>query len=903
MLAFRNLSSLTQACTLATLATVLLGLGAVYGLGHVPPVTEFVLRGDHYRLEAPRALLATLAIPWIIAFSFTSLAAIGRSHRFALAIGRSLLVLLLALVLAKPTLRSTFTRSSTLFLVDGSPSMPDAALEHAQRFAEDYTTKKRNKDVFLQALFDREVRIVNTPFVKARTGQTLAAASDYGQALRMAQGMLPQGANRRVVLFGDGNDTHGELLPAAKRLIEQGIELCVLPSQYPLPADASVRRLELPKHIELSRPFVVHGELFATRPMDVTVHLEHNGIPNPGDSERQLHLEVGHHPVTFETVTTKEGTNQFRLSLTAKGPDAFPENNQATISFDVTGRPKLLAIDSHPEAIGAFVRALTAQQIDVEVRSRAGLPTTQAELGEYDAVLLSNVAASSLGVTTSYLLDDFVRKGGTLLVSGGPEGYGAGGWSGSPLENLLPVYATIQDEQERPDLALVLAIDRSGSMTGLPLELAKSACSATVETLRPSDYIEVLAFDARPTRYVRMQPAKLRGAIVRDLSKMVAGGDTELFYALDMAYQDLVNVEARRKHVILLTDGQSPTTGISEIVQAMVADNITLTTVGLGTGVDTDLLKHLAERGGGRYHAAPTPDSLPRIFVRETETLTRPPEETASYEVRVKTHAPFLRGLPLAEAPRLAGYHRVGKKPSPAEVILESDRREPILARVPRGAGWVVAWTSDLHPRWANAWLRWPHLGQLFSQLLREQESDVKERELPMQVTLNQGHLSIEFDAIGEDGNFDNERSILLDIVGPDNHRIATEAVERVAPGRYRVELDLPKLGDYRIKAHHRTFDAEGNPKALGESHAQIAWSYPTEYAKLEPNLALLEQLMSVTQSGSCSPSSLAQANLRPELRYVSRRQPLLLMALFLFLAELTLKRLRFTKTRRHIGE
>jgi uncharacterized membrane protein len=713
----------------------------------------------------------------------------------------------------------------------------------------------------------------------------------------MVPGLLPLEGNRRVVLFGDGNDTHGNFLRAAQELTQQGFDLCVIPSLNSPETDASVRQLEAPSQVELSRPFLLRAEVFATAPTDVTLFLEHNGAANLGDSERKLHLEAGSHSVSFETVTRTYGTNHYRLSLIPHGKDAFIENNQVSLSIDVRGRMKVLMIDPEPEAIRSFSQSLIAQQVDVDVRNDTSLAADIDKLTPYDAVIISNLKPQTLEGNPSRNLDEFVQNGGTLIVSGGQQSYGAGGWSGTHLESMLPVYTTVQDEQERPELALVLAIDRSGSMTGLPLELAKSACFATVETLRPSDYIEVLAFDARPVRYVRMQPARLRTKVQRDLSKIVAGGDTELFYALDMAYQDLAAVESRRKHVILLTDGQSPTTGLSEMVHAMVADNITLTTVGLGTGVDTDLLRHLAERGGGRYHAAPTPDSLPRIFLREAETVSRTNETAASFRVSIRNNATFLRHVPLTTAPELFGYHRVSPKPSPAEVILESDRKEPILARIRRGGGWVFAWTSDLHPRWANAWLNWPHLGQLFTQLLRESHSENKRPEIPMQVTLESNHLVVEFDT--EFGDDARERVIWLSINGPNAASSVTKLVDAVAPGKYRAKYTLPSLGSYQLNAEHRSMDRTGRVLLDGISQARVSWSYPTEYTSLKPNMALLEQVGLSTGSRSCHLSSFVKEPPRPTAFYESKRTQVLAMTLLWFLVDLTLKRLRF-KPRMH---
>jgi uncharacterized protein with von Willebrand factor type A (vWA) domain len=159
-----------------------------------------------------------------------------------------------------------------------------------------------------------------------------------------------------------------------------------------------------------------------------------------------------------------------------------------------------------------------------------------------------------------------------------------------------------EKRRDEPEVAMALVIDRSGSMTGLPLEMAKQAAKATADTLAGDDLLEVIVFDSVPTRIVRMTPAKHRARIQNDISRIQAGGGTEIFPALDAAYQALTSVRAKKKHVILLTDGQAPQGGIRDLVQAMSAENITVSSVGLGGGIDETLLRMISDTGGGRFY-------------------------------------------------------------------------------------------------------------------------------------------------------------------------------------------------------------------------------------------------------------------------------------------------------------
>ncbi len=163
--------------------------------------------------------------------------------------------------------------------------------------------------------------------------------------------------------------------------------------------------------------------------------------------------------------------------------------------------------------------------------------------------------------------------------------------------------------------------------------------------------LEVIAFDSTPVRYVKMQPSRYRSRIQNDIQRIQPGGGTEIFSSLDMAYQDLSVVQARKKHVILLTDGQAPTQGIKDLVQAMLSESITVTTVGLGEGANQDLLRSIADTGGGRFHSVPDPNSLPKIFTRETELIAQQAAVEDWFPVQQAAPADFLKASPSTPRP------------------------------------------------------------------------------------------------------------------------------------------------------------------------------------------------------------------------------------------------------------
>jgi hypothetical protein len=440
-----------------------------------------------------------------------------------------------------------------------------------------------------------------------------------------------------------------------------------------------------------------------------------------------------------------------------------------------------------------------------------------------------------------------------------------------------------------------LVIDRSGSMTGLPIEMAKAACRATVETLGPNDLVEVIAFDSQPKRFVKMQPARYHARIQNEVATIQPGGGTAIFPALDAAYQDISVVQARKKHVILLTDGRADSDGIRDLVSAMIAEGITVTTVGLGDGSDADFLRMIADAGGGRYHHVPDPNSLPRIFTRETEMLTRDSAVQEWFPVRQTSNADFLRGLAVASAPLLHGYVATQLKPPPAQQILASDQGEPILARWRVGLGWSLAWTSDLKNNWAVDWLRWPDFGRFWGQLVREHMRTKHRRELDMTSRVTGNRVFASVDAFAADGAFDNSMDSRLIATGPlpGNERREVP-MRQTAPGRYQADFELDGYGSFLLRAEHFKTDEEGRKVSVGVSFGQVSQPYPGEYKSLEPDRALLERAARAS-GGTFEPTMASLFDPAGELVKYEKPlwQPLILAAMVLFLLDLLTRRVR----------
>jgi hypothetical protein len=423
--------------------------------------------------------------------------------------------------------------------------------------------------------------------------------------------------------------------------------------------------------------------------------------------------------------------------------------------------------------------------------------------------------------------------------------------------------------------------------------------------LASDDLLEVIAFDTQPTRVVRMTAAKHRARIAGDIARIQPGGGTEIFAALDAAFQALSVTRARKKHVVLLTDGQAPQNGIRDLVQAMVAESMTVSSVGLGAGIDETLLRMVSELGGGRFYKVADPQSLPRIFTRETEMVTRATAVEEYFQPRVVQAADFLRGVDIERAPYLHGYVSTKAKPTPAQVILASDNGEPILARWHVGLGWSVAWTSDVKNLWAVEWLKWPGYGQFWGQLLREHMRAKKRQNFDMrtEVDVATGMVSAVVDAVTADDRFQNGLDARLEVSGPEPKGEKVQVpIRQTAPGRYEAHFPLSKFGAYTLRAVLERPSEEPGGKAVpvAESYGHVSLPYPREYLALAADRALLERAAAATKGRFDPAASDVLSPAGESVRHAKELWPQLVgAAMFVFVIDLLLRRVRLFDRKR----
>jgi Ca-activated chloride channel homolog len=873
------------------------------------PTLAWVYHGTDYELLAPRMLGVALLVPYFLWMIGRSLADLPLAQRVMSVLLRIGFVAVLAVGLARFARTGTSQKVCSVYLVDVSDSISDGSLDDARAEVRRAIEAKPKEDLVRVVTFAKRPEAVSIDSGVGgivRHGAGLGSATDIASAMQLAYALYPEGYLRRAVVLSDGVQTDGDLLAEANRAKRFGVRVFAVPSKRPVPGEVAVRDLRVPDKVHEAETFDLHAEVFSSVPQKVKLTLKQGDVINGLDGVRVVELGAGDNDVTFKSRAVFPGEVTYSLDVTESAQDHFTENNRATAVAAVLGMPVVLYVDGNPARASYLASAMSAQQLNVDTFDP--LPTSLREAERYDFIVLSDVPADRVSLAQQDTIEQYVRDlGGGFLFAGGENGFGLGGWSHTTIERILPVRMDAEKRRDEPEVAMALVIDRSGSMTGLPLEMAKQAAKATADTLAADDLLEVIAFDSQPTRIVRMTAAKHSARTQNDIARIQAGGGTEIFPALDTAYQAMSTTRAKRKHVVLLTDGQAPQAGIRDLVQAMAAEDITVTTVGLGGGVDETLLRTIAELGGGRFYRVSDPQSLPRIFTRETEMVSRAAVVEEYFQPRVASPADFLRGIDVAGAPFLHGYVATRLKASPAQEILESELGEPILARWHVGLGWTLAWTSDVKNMWAVEWLRWPQWSPFWGQLVREHMRQRKRQVFDMRAEVDPttGNVRAVLDAIGADDRFQNGLDSTLSVTGPqpagETRRVP---MRQTAPGRYEADFPLERYGSYLLHASldEAIEDAQGRTKTatVAESFGHVTNPYPREYLALAADTATLGRAAEVT-GGSLDPSPVRVFDPDGEsIRYHEDLWPRFVgAAIVLFLLDLLVRRVRIVDRRR----
>jgi Ca-activated chloride channel homolog len=712
-------------------------------------------------LGAPWLLVLLLLVPlawWIARRSKVGLAP---RHRAVVLGLRAVALTCLIAALTAPAWRGESTKMSVVYALDVSRSVAPQFVEAALDWIDAANRRAQPASSRVVAFADRAQLLDNVDAV--RSLQVDGKESDSGinrgatnleRALDVAMLGFDPDAVKRLVLLSDGNATTGDVWREVPRLRAAGVRIYSVPAKARVPEGAWIDSIELPSRLRRKEPLQVKLHIATERGGSARVSLREGARVLAG---RTANLRPGMNEVVFETSIDRTGLAELIGEVTMEG---VTRSAPARLSRSIwlSAAPKLLYVEGHAASSAYLHDALTAQGIDVVMKSAAELPDSAAGYDDYDAVLLSDVAAQQISIEQMQVLDAWVRNaGGGLLFAAGESTYGEKsaedkGYSGSVLEKALPVQFKAQEKKK--ELAMVIAIDRSYSMKGRKINFAKEAARATLDLLEEQHRLAVIAFDSQPYVSVPMQPLKAKRKVEELISRIQASGQTNIYPALQIAFRMLNEQDVKSKHVILLSDGDTTPADFQRLVTRMADAKITVSTVTLaGEDEDEQLMNNIAKWGRGRSYRVVDVETLPQIFIDETHKAVRSNLVENAFRPTVKHKVHALKGLDFANAPELKGYIST-KARDTAEMLLVSDTGAPILARWQYGLGRSVAFASDVKNRWAADWLNWDGYGKLWAQLVRDTMRRGAGDELTLDVFRDGSSAVVTLSVAAGDGKF-----------------------------------------------------------------------------------------------------------------------------------------------------
>jgi Mg-chelatase subunit ChlD len=821
-------------------------------------------------------LLAALPLGWW--WGRRALAALG-TGRGAAAFGlRTLVWLLIVAACAELQWVRTDDKLSVVYLLDRSLSVPEAERRSMVEYVNRATAAQRkDRDAVGAIVFGREAQVESPPLTDdLRLHTTLAAPVDprhtnLADALKLARASFPSDAAKRVVIVSDGNQNVGDAYDEARRAADQGIGIDVVPVTYQARGDVAVEKVTLPSVARRGEPFDVQilmqntVEAAATGGGTVAGTLEllrRRGDETAVLSRERIELPPGKRPFTLRQTLEDPDFYVFEARFTpddAKA-DAQPQNNRALNFTQLMGSGRILFIENaeHRGEHERLIAALRQEKFDVTVMPSNRLFTAPGDLIPYDTVVLADVPKSGGDVDSLAAFSDEQMQmlaantremGCGLVLLGGPNSFGAGGWANTPVEEAMPVDFQIKNVEVVPNGALMLVLDCSGSMAGEKLEMSKVAAIAAVKVLGPRDYAGVVAFDSVARWIVRLQPMRSVADVVSRLRLLGPGGGTNMRPGMDQGYAALTQIEAGIKHMIVMTDGMTEGTGYAETAARMRKVGITTSCIALGTDAAVPLLDSIAQAGGGKFYAVNHPQTIPRIFVNEARRIARPliVEEEAGFVPVVEQSHDVLRPVARPLAP-LYGFVMTSVKPSSLVQVLavhpkyRAEGTGTIAATWTYGLGRTAVWTSDCGRQWARDWNARTDFDPLLTGMIRwtmRPPTGADRFAIATEAQAGRGRVLVT--ALDDRGDFLNLLDPQGSVVGPDL-KSRPIRLEQTAPGRYAATFAADEVGSYFVVVR----PGPGEPLL----RAGVNVTYSSEFSDRTANESLLASLAALRTSG-----------------------------------------------------
>lgn len=787
-----------------------------------------------------------------------------RTQRHLALVLKALSFVAVLVALAEPHLATTETKVALAVLVDTSASVSQADLERASGLAKAINDEKGR----------HWVRVI--PF--ARSTETLEGnlrltageagrATDLEAAVREAVASLPAGMVPRVALISDGKENKGSIARAAWQAQQLGIAIDTFALKGRAKPALRLESISVPSLAFTGEQFPI--DLMVSAPKAETAEVE-MAAEGHALGKTNVQLQAGENPVRLHAALNTPGALDLSIAIRSGG--------EGEVRYDqavMLRRPKILYVSQDAGTVDSHLPAtLAAAQFDIDRVN----DFTSGDLTPYQLVIFNNWDLEAILPGRKDELEKYVKQGGGLLVIGGERNvYSEGKKQEDALDRTLP--AKLAPPRSPEGTAVILIIDKSSSMEGRKIELARLAAIGVVDNLRPIDMVGVLIFDNSFQWAVPLRRAEDRALIKRLISGITPDGGTQISPALNEAFRRIMPSNATFKHIVLLTDGISEEGDSLDLSREALLKKVTISTVGLGQDVNRAYLEKVAQFAGGKSYFLNEPAGLEQILLRDVMEHTGSTAVEKPLVPEVAQHAEILDGTGIETAPALKGYVKFIAKPT-AVTILSIDKKDPLLSRWQYGLGRSAVFASDAKARWAADWINWKGYDKFWSNLSRDLLPHAQAGEASVDFDSANGDLVVEY-RLGRDVPEPAPIPGIF-VFGPDGFQQPI-AIKKVASGVFRGRVQIgAKQGLFRVRplVESRAFPEAG----LYRPEAELA-----DYGS---NTALLKQVAEFTGGRfEPSPRAMFDPGKKQIASSVSLWPGLLGLAILLNLAELILRK------------
>lgn len=797
------------------------------------------------RFAYPWALLLLLSVPWAVwlGIHLKSLSPLRRWTALAL---RTVILLAVIFALAGMELVKTSDRLAVFYLLDVSNSIPaDLRGAARERIAENAAAYQSAKDDTGLIVFAGEPSIEfppggSLPEEPVRS-EVDGNQTDLAAAVRLAMAAFPQGAMRRIVIVSDGNETQDSVLEEVKLAQAAGVEVNAVPLELGAPREVRMAQVRMPQRVDADEPFRLQVTVEAEQDCEGVLRVyQRTAGGRRLLRESPVTLQKGHNAFLLPQELPNPGFYEYE-AVVETAADTITANNVGRGFTMIYGEPGVLFVGRDPAGDSVLREALAEEGLQVQYINPTDLPGNLLHLQQYGVLVLDNIPATDFTRDQLSGIEILVRDlGAGLVMVGGPDAYGAGGYYETPVERALPVSMDLKQRRVMPRGALVACLHTCEFPNGNAW--AKEISLAALDVLSAQDLMGALAYDfERQDSWIfPLQPVGDKRVMRSRLSATTTIGDMPSMQpTLKMAYLALREADAAVKRVIMISDGDpaAPTIGL---LNSMKRAGINVTTICIQPhqASDANRLEWIADVTGGEFYNVQNPNRLPQIFIKEASVVKQGLFIEEPFTPQLMHLSEITRGVADAGVPELTGYVVTTAKDN-ATLAMVSHKEDPILAQWRYGLGKSVAFTSDATARWAQDWLSWQGFRPFWSQAVRWALREAKPSDFRVETWRdgNRGYIRIDaVDAEGRYVNFLRPEGTLVG-PGPDYKRSAVDLVQ-TGPGLYEGVFPVHDDGVYMLNATYE--DAAGGRSTIP---AGLAVGYSREYDQLTTNRTLIEEI------------------------------------------------------------